>query len=237
MIIVFTGDEGSGKSLAMARQMTWCRDRNLQSRAKYKIVRPIVSNLPTSGNFIESCKGLYRQFRDPQELTQTKGADIFYDEISTDFDSSRYRDTPLEVKRMIQQHRKRGLDFYCSTQDFLTIDIAFRRRTRALFYCSKLFGSRSPHQSLPPVKKPWGLCLVREVPKRCFAAEAAEYEFVGTWSRIFFDDGLLIIRRKWTQTYDTLSEISRGEYPPLQHIEQVCELHGIGCDHKKIIHR
>jgi len=201
MITVYTGDEGEGKSLAMARRLHEVRDRNLKARAKWGIIRPLVSNFAISKSFVESCDGLYRPFKDPQELTQTRGADIFYEEISTDFDSTRWKDCPLEVKRMIQQHRKRGLDFYCNTQDFLTIDIAFRRRTRNLFYCNKLFGSPSPHGSKPPVKHPWGLCLIRQVPKKLFASEASEYSFVHTPSRVLFGDGLMVICKKWTNTF------------------------------------
>lgn len=237
MIEIYTGLPGTGKSIAGAYKLHQLVKRNLKAREKLGLDRKILTNLKLSDEFVAAADGLIDYWSDPQEIMYRKGVDVYWDEIATHFDSTQWQNTPLEVKRMLQQHRKRGIDIYGNTQEFAMIDISFRRLTSSLYYCQKFIGSRSPHPTKPPLRMPWGLVIVKEVDRSSYDKSPNEYVFTGGFLQPLFGWEYILIRKKWYSIYDTLHEIERGTYPPLQHIEQICELHGAGCDHKKTIHR
>jgi len=226
MITIYTGLPGSGKSLRTAKEILKVLKRNFGYWKKSGIKRELWSNIKISPALEEQYEGFIKYWEDPEMLVKLRDVDIVWDEIATYLDSTQYANTPLELKRWLQQHRKYGIDIYGNTQDFLMVDIAMRRLTNEVWYCRKMLGSRDKSATRPEVEKPWGLILIRELDSDSFASDKTEYRFSG-WE-------FLTIRKKYTDAFDTQQEIRPGKYPPLRHILRACA--DENCGFEKVVH-
>lgn len=214
MITVYTGLPGQGKSIVMAFQMMKILKRNLAYKKKTGRIREVYSNIKLSSDIEDQYHEFIKYWTDPYTLLSVRDSDIFWDEISTHLDSANWEKTSLDMKRFLRQHRKYGVDIICNTQDFLTVDISFRRLCNEVWLLRKLIGSPDMSATKPEVKSPWGILLLRLVDPTCYGKEKEEYEFTST--RIRF------ITKFRCSVYDTRQEISGGLYPPLKHIERKC---------------
>jgi len=226
MIIIYVGLPGSGKSLRAAKVTLDILERNKKYLQKSGIARVLWSNIKLAPWVEERYGNLIKYWNDPQELVKARDVDVMFDEIATYMDSTQWANMPLEFKRWLQQHRKFGIDIYGTTQDFPMIDISMRRLTNAVFLMRKLMGSRDKSATRPPVLKPWGIILMREVDPDDFTKDKTEYRFIG------FD--FFFIRKKLVSTYDTTQELEPGAYPPLRHIVRECN--HPGCGLRKVVH-
>lgn len=224
MITIATGIPGSGKSLWTADTFLWLLRRNIRWHKKSGIIRKVFSNLKLSADLEKEYAGFFEYWDDPSILVKIYDADIVWDEVATHLDSTQWANLPLEIKRFMQQHRKRGIDIFGNTQDFAMIDISMRRLVSDVIILKKVFGSRDPSPTRPPVKYIWGLVISKSVDPATF--EKPEKRFSG-W-------GWFLIRKKLVQAFDTRQEIKMGVYPPLKHVDRVCVRPE--CDFKKTIH-
>lgn len=229
MIVIATGLPGSGKSIWTAQTMLDVLWRNYKFWKKSHIVRPIVSNLRLAKNienfYAETGKKFIYYWDDPVQLINLEDCDIFWDEIATHLDSTQWANLPLELKRFLQQHRKRGIDIYGNTQDFDMVDISMRRLTENVVYLRKTLGSRSPSATRPPIKRVWGLILKFDVDPDSFVEKKKRYAGFPRF---------LWITKKKVFAFDTHQEIVVGKYPPLRHIERYCM--DENCEYHKVIH-
>jgi len=245
IIEIATGLPGSGKSLWTAKKAIELLDRNLELYKKaYKIwinkkyltpedrekeipkARYVYSNIKFSKEIEEKYGNLPQYWEDPRELVLLKDVDIIWDEVATHLDSTQWANLSLEVKRFLQQHRKRGISIYGNTQEFLMIDISMRRLTQKLWVLTKIFGSPDPSPTLPTIKRFWGLIWVRRVDPLTFDDEG---------KRKYLGSEFFTIKRKYVEAYNTRQEIKRGLYPPLKHMVRTCELPN--CEYHKIEHK
>jgi hypothetical protein len=188
--------------------------------------RAIATNCPLAPEFVNLYpEGSIITWKDPLQLVQFRDVDIFWDEISTHLDATQWASLPLEVKRFLQQHRKKGIDIYGSTQTFAAVDVSMRRLVDNLFVCYKMIGSRNPSPTKPPVKLIWGLIWMRQLDPMTFEDEKPKH--------VGFD--WLFITKKLCDVYDTTFEIEVGDYPALKHIERKCAK--LGCDYVSVNHR
>jgi len=224
VITIYSGKPGSGKSLKLADVASSILARNKRWYNSTGIRRQVVSNIKFSSWFEKEYEGFIEYWSEPAELVLLKDKDIIYDEIATHLDSTQWQNTPLEVKRFLQQHRKRGIDIYGSTQNFGMVDISMRRLTDILHVCKKVMGSRNPAPTKPEVKHVWGIVWITQVEPESY--DSAEPVVEGhDW---------VIITKKLIGVYDTKQEIQFGEQPALKHIERKCEKPW--CGHVKTVH-
>ena len=226
MIEVVTGIPGSGKSLWTADKILFLLRRNLRWWKKTGQVRYVYSNIKLSEKVENEYGNLLQYWDSPDQLVRLRDVDIVWDEIATHLDATQWMNLSLEVKRFLQQHRKRGIDIYGNTQEFVMIDVAMRRLTQKVYYLNKLFGSRDPSPTRPPVKRIWGLIWIRQVDPLTFDDEG---------KRKYIGNDFFWIRRKHIEVFDTRQEIKRGQYPPLKHIVQICE--DPDCEYHRVVHR
>lgn len=225
MIKIYSGIPGSGKSLKLASESLRLLERNLRYYSSTGIVRKIYSNMRFSSDVEKKYKEFIGYWNSTLQLVNLKDCDVIWDEVATDLDSTRWADTPLELKRWLQQHRKRGIDIYGTTQDFAMIDIAMKRLVSDLYVLYKIIGSRDKSATRPPPSRVWGLILVREVAPSSFRKRDGEdYKFI-------YSDWFLITSALCS-AYDTQQEIVQGEFPPLRHVERKC----LTCGHIKVSH-
>jgi len=226
MITVITGLPGSGKSIDTANRAMQLLKRNYRWWKKTGQVRKVISNIKFS-EFVEKKYGSFIGYwDDPLEICAMKDVDIIWDEIATHLDSTQWQNLPLGVKRFLQQHRKRGIDIYANTQSFKTIDVSMRRLVERLYFLQKLFGSRSPSATRPPVRFVWGFVLKRLVDPDSYEGEKVDYAFK-SWNFFWIDKNAV-------KVFNTGQEILIGKYPPLRHMIRECE--DPKCDFQKIIH-
>lgn len=224
MISIISGRPGSGKSLKTAQITQKLLIRNKKWFKKTGNVRQVYSNIKFNEQIENQFKGFLSYWETPEELVKLRDCDIIWDEVATHLDSTQWQNLPLEVKRFLQQHRKRGIDIYGNTQDFAMVDISMRRLVSVVSVLRKVVGSPDISPTRPAVRNPWGIIFIRDISPDSFEKEKKEY--IG-WS-------LLFITKELCQFYDTTQEIKAGSYPPLKHIERTCI--DPDCAYHKVVH-
>jgi len=231
MKIVYSGLEGSGKSLKLAMVA-----RKLVSRNEkwFKIsgkVRTIASNLKFSDKFVEfaKSKGIpITYWKDLDELITLEDCDVIIDELGNYFDSRGWENLSLDVRRWLTQADKVGIEIYGSAQDFAQVDKAFRRLVKELWYITKVLGSRRPSATKPPIKTVWGLCMVRKLNPAGYDEDKKDFSSSSIFPTFF------TIRKKSCMIFDTGQKLERSAPAPYRHILRHCELQE--CGHSKLIH-
>jgi len=222
MKVIFSGLESSGKSLKLASVVAGIAERNGKWYKKTGIKRPIVSNLFFSQEFYVYCT---QQLNVPivywenlDQLIKYDNADIVIDEVGTYFDARLWADLSLDVRRWLTQGAKSGVEIYGTAQDFAQVDLAFRRLVNHLFHITKLFGSRRPSATKPPVKRIWGLCSIRELNPREYKEDKKSFDSTQLIPSFFW------IERRYCEMFDTTQKIMRSRPTPYRHVEKQCEL-------------
>jgi len=237
MKVIYTGLEGSGKSLKLAsvtQKLVW---RNHKWRKKTGISRPIASNLIFSPAFEAYAKKLnvpIIYWKNLDELIRMENVDVIIDEVGNYFDSRMWADLSLDVRKWLTQGSKVGIEIYGSAQDFAQVDKSFRRLVNSLYDIRKLLGSRRPAATKPKVKRIWGVCAIRELDPAGYDED--KKAFNGS-----FIPALFFIRRKDCEIFDTTQKIGRSEYPAMRHEVRRCQHHesagGDGsCTFCKVVH-
>jgi len=235
MKVVWSGLESSGKSLRLAMTASDIAWRNHKWKKKSGITRPLASNLkfaPKFEAYVREELGIpIVYWTNIDELVQLRDADVFVDEVGNYFDSRLWADLTLDARRWLAQGAKMGIEMYATAQDFAQVDKAFRRLTNHLFLITKLIGSPRPSATRPPIRRIWGLCMMRELDPQGYDED--EKKFTGSGFQIphFF-----FIEKEACEIFDTLQRIERSKPMPYRHEVRECEKHGQGCDFKRIIH-
>lgn len=220
---VWIGFESSGKSLMMFRRMVQIIDRNSRYINKYNTKpRAVATNsaITTSLAMYAKSKGVELIYvQDIDDIVKLRGCDLFLDELSIYFDARKFADLPLYVRRWSSQASKLGVHIYGTTQNWQQVDIAFRRLTDNVTWCSKFAGSKRPHPTFPSSKKPWAwFCLT----------EYTNYIDKSTGETVLKPKGILF---KYTYTklnkndvrfFETGAEIEEGSPPPLRKVVRTC---------------
>lgn len=219
---------GEGKSLDLARTALWLLDRSEYVEKKLGLRREVWGNFHLSAAVQERYPGRYHYYDDLFQLTKLKDVDVMVDEVAVYLPADKWKDTHFEVRRMLAQHRKRGLEIYANTQDYRMVDINFRRMVKVVRSVKKMMGNPDPSPTLPPIRRIWGVILVRELDKHSIE-DSGEQHPIHWLPRPF------LIRRKLVEAYDTREDIRPSPPPRFHHIERVCERED--CDFHKVEHR
>jgi hypothetical protein len=217
--IVYSGKEGSGKSLEMASVALRLVYRNAYWLKKTGVPRPIVSNMLFSQDFhkLATSKGIpIIYYSTLAEMIQHTECDIFIDELAKYFSARLWQDLSMDAIAWITQGGKQGVTMYASTQDFSQIEKTFRLLTSQVFVVEKKFGSSRPSKSRPASKYVWGVYSIWNVRPSSFRGDDVTMEQIG-WLPKFKR-----IRRKHTKIYDTSQKIPKSPPLPLEHIVRYC---------------
>jgi len=169
---------------------------------------------------MEDYKDYIFYWQDPMQLISMRDFDLVIDEISSFFPSDKWKDTPLDVRRMFAQHRKRGMEIFANTQSYKMLDINCRRMLSRVYELTKIVGSRSPSATLPEIKFVWGLIAMIEL-------DPTSLEDDQNKKRITILPDFLLITKRKTQLFDTTEDIKPYDPPH----ERICR-----CGKVQIIH-
>lgn len=222
MKVIYTGLEGSGKSLRLARMTGELVERNAKWFKQSGIKRDIVSNEKFTENFEQWARDLgitIRYWAHLSELIKERDVDVICDEVGNYFDSRNWEDLSLDVRRWLSQGSKCGIEFYGAAQDFAQIDISFRRLVSELWVIKKGIGSHRPSATKPPVKRIWGLCFVFALDPVAYEEKSKKFAYNSFIPHFFF------IRRSDCQAFDTGQMIGASDTIPLRHQRRYCERH------------
>lgn len=230
MIHIIEGNPGNGKTYLQSKLMLWILQRNRKwfKTGKTKMRRIVAHSHPISKGIEEEYYEYLKSWDGLEQLVGLREVDVFFDDMSLALDSREWANVPMTVKDWMRLHEHYGCDLYGNAQDFNAIDKSVRMLTTTLKRTFKIVGSKRPCKSKPPVKRIWGLFVTREVEGTEFEKEKQDRRMVGfpTFHRL---------EKKICEIFNTQEELSRGKYPPLDHIERVCLVDS--CQHIKIIHR
>jgi len=222
MKVIYTGLEGSGKSLRLARQAQDLVIRNSKWLKKTGIKRDIVSNEQFTIPFEvwANEQGInIRYWSNLSELIKEKDVDVIIDEVGNYFDSRSWEDLSLDVRRWLTQGSKAGIELYGAAQDFAQIDISFRRLVSELWVIKKGIGSHRPSATKPPIKRIWGICFIFQLDPTAYEEKTKKFASASLIPQFF------LIKRRDCEAFDTGQRIGRSEYIPLRHIQRFCEKH------------
>jgi len=223
-IYIYNGLPGMGKTTKLASIGLELLDRNVKLfKNMERLGKPrrlVVSNMKFSKEVEEKygygTEDSYIVYWETLgELIKYKHCDILMDEVATYLDSTLWKETNPKVKRFLQQHRHYGVNIFGTTQDFKTVDISMRRLTKKAFWVRKMFGSRDISETLPDVKNPYGLIMIREIEYDSFVNDAQDYKF-------YLIPELLWINKKLVNCFDTTQDIINNEEVPLRHVTKKC---------------
>lgn len=186
---IFSGKEGSGKSLLLAKTAREIVYRNSRWNKRYDKDRPIISNMRFTPEFEDFARDMgvrIEYWQNLDELVRISNADVFCDEVGTYFDSRLWADLSPEIRSWLQQGSKMGIEFYGAAQDFAQVDKSFRRLCSRLYLIRKLIGSGRPAATKPPIKRIWGVCMVSELSPDGYSEDKKIYLW-WYYSLILFD--------------------------------------------------
>jgi hypothetical protein len=221
--IVYTGLEGSGKSLLMARQLHWNIYRNHYWQRKTKIPRPIYYNLAVGDKIIKLAEKLevpLIYWSNLWDLTTMTECDLYIDELATYFDSRSYADLPLEVRLWLAQAEKLGVEIVGATQDYFMIDKSYRRLVKQLHETKKIAGSMRPKKSAPQIKRHWAWFFVWELD--ALSAGDAESQQQIKQNGIFSFPTLKRLTKSDITNFHTNVRVQLSKPPPLKKVTRQC---------------
>ena len=216
MIIGWTGLPGSSKTTRLARACIDLLYRNKKHYEQTGTIRPLVSNIKFSLAVESEFDGFIKYWADVEELTPLRDCDVAIDEAMVYFDSRSWEHLSLDVRRWLAQHRKHGIEIYFTAQEFMQVDISFRRLVSDLFYLTKFAGSRDISATLPPPRWIWGVIRVQSVDPINYDEKTSKFQADGLPS-------FNLVMRSDTEIFDTRQEIKMSKWPPLKHIVRNCE--------------
>jgi len=238
--IIFMGLESSGKSLKMAmvvsdiawRNHKWKieQEKYLEEEGEEEFikkygrkeirVRPIVSNMRFMEGFENTCKeyGIPIIYWEKlEEVIEYENADIIWDEVGNYLDATKWALLSSDVKKWLTQGAKVGIEIYGTSQDFAQVDKSFRRLTNELYEITKLMGSPRPSNTRPPIKRIWGICMVKSINPRAYKEDQKEIKADFLQLPSFFT-----IQKKYCDMFDTTQKIKRDNKIFLRHIQVHC---------------
>lgn len=229
------GDVGSGKTIDHVNTSLDLLKRSVKIEKKYKLgIRQIWSNFHLSSEIETKYKERFFTWHDPLEMifidypknTQIRrDFDCLWDEMAVELPSDRWKEVDPEIRRFFAQHRKRGIQIYGNTQDYMMLDINARRMATRVFQTHKIIGNRDPSSTLPKIRFIWGLIAKWELDKACIRSDDMLRKHVSLlplW---------LVISRRLVNAYDTGEDIAKCR-DSFKHLTREC----LVCGYKKIIH-
>lgn len=216
--IVFVGFEDSGKSLMMQREMVRRIYRNAAWYKKTGNQRPITTVQKPTQPLLKLCSDLnviHQRVKDLEDFEKLRGTDLFIDEIGVPFDSRTYADLPRSIRRWIAQASKLGVDIVGTAQNFMQIDVSYRRLVNRVYLCSKIAGSSRPHPTIPTSKHPWAFFGVIE---HYNIVDLSTGETKLEASGFIFKTSYTFLKKSDLKFYDTNEEIEESTPPPLKKI-------------------
>jgi len=221
------GNTGQGKSLYCAKIIAQTLFENKKRFEKTGIKRILWTNLKLApeieveyADFLEYWGEASAWKYDAEYIARNlQDADLIWDEISEELGADSWERTSRTMKSFLRQYRKRGVRILSNTQDHADVSIHARRRLHAVVYCRKLLGSRDISATLPNPRLIWGVVWVQSVlnPKE---TDPTAIKFDNFPHDVFF------ITKELCSLYDTRAIVGISEFPPLKHIERVCEVCG-----------
>lgn len=210
MKIVYTGLESSGKSLLVAVKAREIWLRNVRWLKRTGIARTMAFSEPMSDNFKKQIidSGIkYLEFKNLNDILHLTEVDIFIGELIKYFPANGTNSLSREQLDFITQGAKQGVHMVCASQDFSQVHKQFRLLVNRVYIVIKLIGSPRPMKTAPPVKRIWGLCMIREVSPSSFKGDSATMES-RDWLPSFY-----VINRGDCELYDTSYKVPHSNLP------------------------
>jgi len=216
-VYITDGNTGNGKSYLASMDFINLLHRNIRwdLQGKLEVRRMTATNIELNPALLEQYGEYIIQFKDLDQLTGIREADIIFDDMGWYVNARRWATLPDSVTEWFRTHEHYGCEVYGNCQDFKDIDVSIRKLVKSANHVKKVFGSRRPARSKPKVGKIWGILLVRRMVIDTSEKAAASREYLGI-PRLEF------VRKKYCNVYSTLQEFQRGKYPPVEHIARYC---------------
>lgn len=228
---------GQGKSIDLARNVLFCLDRSIKIQKKYHLPpRKQLCNFHVNPEVMKKYAGQIIYWTNPLDMIFEdypdckkirRDFDCHWDELAVELASDKWKETHPEIRRFFAQHRKRGIEIFGNTQDYMMLDINARRMATNVFTVKKIIGSRDISATLPPVKKVWGVICKWEIDKKSIEMDNVDYKRLSIIPSVFF------INKTLTDFYDTTEDIKPAGYDDLKHVVKICKV----CGYKKITHQ
>jgi len=214
------GKPGMGKSLDLASLTLELFDDYAYMERKYPELprRVCWTNMKMAKAVEDLHLGFDLKYWDnPRQIRDLRNVDILWDEIGKDLPADGWKDTPKWLRQVFSHYRKRGNRIFANTQDYMAVDINFRRMVKRAYKLNKVFGNRDISATMPPVKRIWGLITKRE-----FDPMEMEYEKDKRTVESLGWPEFLFIRRRYVDAYDTTAEIPAYMPDSFEHVEIKC---------------
>lgn len=157
-----------------------------------------------------------------------EGSMIFVlDELSLLLDANNWDNLPQEVKFLLRQHRKFGVDILGFSQSVRDIDVKYRRLVQRLFTVSKVF--------VWSWFFPVGVFYLREWDADDVDLEKRERVPL---SLLRYPPELVVVSPSLFAISESWKVFNVQKHPVriVEHVEVLCALHGKNCSQKHVLH-
>jgi len=176
-VINIVGLPGAGKSILFADYILQTLRRNEKFFQKSGITRLVYTNIALSDHVTAKYNHFIRYWTDRNSLFLLRDCDVFIDEIAGYFNSRDWENLSEETRTWLMMHEHYGIELFCNTQNWKSIEVMFRRLTTELIHINKLCGNRRPSPTRPPIKFVWGIINSKHVDPKCFDEEEWNFKY------------------------------------------------------------
>jgi len=194
-----TGLPGKGKTYYMA----------MLAHRFLKQGRHVYSNFHL--NVAPELQDLVTYWNDIYQINSFDNGVILMDEAQRYFNARQWGLLSEDTEIKLQQHRKNGLDVYCTTQHYTRLDVTLRILVHKYYVCTRL----------------WRCIRIQEF----YLEDMDSAHTSGKSPSAIWTDFIWQVKRIY-DFYDTNELVPRGENPPLIHKERHCD----HCDKVVITH-
>jgi len=207
---VYTGIESSGKSLQLSVEADRVLQRNKRWLRITGVPRTMAFNSPMAPDFVKEIEDAgikFLRFSHLNDILHLEEVDIFIDELIKFFPASGSSSLSTEQLDFITQGAKTGVHLFAASQDFSQVHKQFRLLVNEVFVVTKIIGSPRPMKTSPPVKRIWGLCMIRSVRPQSFKGDSATMDSLDLIPSFYF------INREDCMRFDTSYKIPLTSLP------------------------
>lgn len=228
-ITLYEAKPGQGKSVyATYRILNALRRKNIKVATNMDVLVPVKyqSRFYRVNDWYEIKAIIYKHMDGLAKNRSREGSLLLVlDELSILLDAQSWESLPNEVKFILRQHRKFGVNVFGFSQSVKDINVVYRRLVQHLFTITKVF--------VLPTKWAWGVFLIREWDSDEVDVDKRER----TPQSLFTTPPELCLVDPWVfQAMDSwaLFELRNKGLRVMEHVIHKCE--DVACTHSRIVH-
>jgi len=225
MISLIEAKPGQGKSIyatyRIIEMLAFKKKTRIATNMPLALPEKVLSKIVHVNDWYDIKRVMYEHLANSSKKGNEGSLLFVLDELSLLLDANNWDSLPQEVKFLLRQHRKFGVDILGFSQSVKDIDVKYRRLVQKLYVVKKVFVMKF-------AKWPIGLFYLREYDSDDVDKERMEREPLGLLSHppelVLATPHVFKVADSWA-----IFEIPNAGQKIVEHVNVVCAQHGKDC--------